>query len=471
MPNESVYRDSVSKCEVYSNPYDTRNLSNEALANHRKETYLNGRDHLETTRKRLERQTIDRVLSNNRMIIIVQVGKYLFLAIMVPPYILFYGVPKWLFLQGFPLMFAGMKSATQYLNQLLMNLGKIQTKMMKAITGLNLMKQLEKFQKAFKTIQNAIVAIVNQTQTLTSRMMQPLFKFGRQITSTTEKVANKMNEWNAQLKKAIESTGNTLTQQIQKAYEWMKPNFNFQFTWMHKGTEATKQFVIQFRQRIQKIVTTPIKFVGKITHQLLQIPQRLTQPIINWSKPKIEKVGEIINRVNERLNRIRERTKKITKSISETTKKAFTTITQLIPQNVAQPVINLFVPLVNRGRNFIKKIKGTRVTLIERWRQFKKKLNQAKERFKRGYQAIIKGIKKGYTSTKKAVLWTTFKIISLSKKLFQLLVRAFFLILMLIRKILTILRKILTFFRIIIVATFLVIRYGMKMVREAVSVE
>lgn len=100
-------KESWSRCEAPSMLYDTiRNPSARAsvLKPVNKTTCV---DTIESPQNQLKNQILDRFKStglqmpHESFVAVVQVGKYVFLAIMLPPYLLLYGIPRWFFVNVF----------------------------------------------------------------------------------------------------------------------------------------------------------------------------------------------------------------------------------------------------------------------------------------------------------------------------------------------------------------------------------
>lgn len=101
------YQDRIeSSASVYNNPY--RLDSAPARAYETLQKNVRRKDSKETEQERLERHLLGEFQRNHfrlpagRFVIIAEAGKYLVLAILLPPYIFFYGMPKWMLEQVSP---------------------------------------------------------------------------------------------------------------------------------------------------------------------------------------------------------------------------------------------------------------------------------------------------------------------------------------------------------------------------------
>lgn len=100
--------DSLSRCDptLYSNIYDVRkrpDLKPSAVSAAPKDT-------IEISREKLKKEALAHLRQPGKYLIaynsFMRVGKYLFLAIAFPPYLMLYGLPKWIILEGFPVIFS-----------------------------------------------------------------------------------------------------------------------------------------------------------------------------------------------------------------------------------------------------------------------------------------------------------------------------------------------------------------------------
>lgn len=109
----AVSKDSLAKCEQPSMLYDAIRYPSAPYVppKPRIESADFSKDTLETTQQRLNREMLDKFqntssrLSHHSYVAVAQTGKYLFLAIMLPPYLCCYGIPKWMISTLLPQIF------------------------------------------------------------------------------------------------------------------------------------------------------------------------------------------------------------------------------------------------------------------------------------------------------------------------------------------------------------------------------
>lgn len=106
--------DSIGRCNHYDNPYNVRAQARPELTKRRQDNYLKSQDTLGVHQEKLEKQLFMLLKQKNFMgsgpfILITRAGKYLFLGLLLPPYIFMYGLPKWLLTALAPKLFKFVK--------------------------------------------------------------------------------------------------------------------------------------------------------------------------------------------------------------------------------------------------------------------------------------------------------------------------------------------------------------------------
>lgn len=128
-----VYKESWSRCEPPSMLYDTIRNPNAPYIPP-KPPQINSPDTIESTQQRLNREVFEKFKVNARLthdsfVTVVQVGKYVFMAVMLPPYLCIYGIPKWFFINALPQMFLVIKMQS-------MNIGRFMQELTKRVKDL-----------------------------------------------------------------------------------------------------------------------------------------------------------------------------------------------------------------------------------------------------------------------------------------------------------------------------------------------
>lgn len=99
-----VIRDSLSKCE--SNPYSSLYSTQPKSISSPQSASPVSQDTIENIGQQLKQEALSRLRHTSKYRIFQQgfmrVGQYLFLAIALPPYLLIYGIPKWILVEALP---------------------------------------------------------------------------------------------------------------------------------------------------------------------------------------------------------------------------------------------------------------------------------------------------------------------------------------------------------------------------------
>src|ERR1051325_11606615 len=101
----AIYRpsDSLSRCDpnLYSNIYDIRKHPDVKPS---VSAVTAPKDTIEISREKLKTEALSHLRQPGKYLIafnsFMRVGKYLFLAIAFPPYLMLYGLPKWIIIEG-----------------------------------------------------------------------------------------------------------------------------------------------------------------------------------------------------------------------------------------------------------------------------------------------------------------------------------------------------------------------------------
>lgn len=132
-----VQSDSMSRCEDPSSLYSI--IRNPNARNPPQSTNAVSKDTIESIQQRMNREVLDRFkttglkFSHESYVAVAQVGKYVFMAIMLPPYLCMYGIPRWLIATAVPQVFAIIKTEALQVGKFFQTLTKNLTDLMKGI--------------------------------------------------------------------------------------------------------------------------------------------------------------------------------------------------------------------------------------------------------------------------------------------------------------------------------------------------
>lgn len=187
-----VYKDSLARSEPPSMLFDT--IRNPNAPSVPPQKVVMSPDTIESTQSKLNKEMIARfqgqgkVLSHDNYVAVVQVGKYMFLAVMLPPYLLLYGLPKWFMLNMLPNMYMFMRDQSVNVGRYVQQLSKQITDIMKGLIdqmigdslrmmakkGHDISKFLSSsFNKGVNAFKDGYQAVVDKTQALLKSIFTP----------------------------------------------------------------------------------------------------------------------------------------------------------------------------------------------------------------------------------------------------------------------------------------------------------
>lgn len=158
----AIYRasDSLSRCDPnqYSSIYDVRkrpDIKHEPVA----ATRPIHKDTIEISRDKLKEEALNRLRHTSKYVIaqssFMRIGKYLFLAVALPPYFVIYGLPKWILVEGIPAIFS---------------------------MSLWIWKRIQhRTQKQIEMANRKVVQMVQLVQSIVQVLMQPIIHLALQI--------------------------------------------------------------------------------------------------------------------------------------------------------------------------------------------------------------------------------------------------------------------------------------------------
>lgn len=240
--------DSLSKCDpnLYSNIYDVRkrpDIKNNPVA----ATRPAHKDTIEISRDKLKEEALNRLRHSSSVVIaqnsFMRVGKYLFLAVAFPPYLLLYGLPKWILVEGLPAVFS----------LCMMMWNKVRQKTKKSVDQ-GVLKTQQMFQYFQKLAQVFIQPVVRLA-----------FEFRRAIRRFFDRGSQFFKGINEKIKLGLLIPGKKIAkgmERIQKKFVQMK----------EKLKQQTAQLADRLQDGIQWIRQTPLTFLswGQLQFQRLK---------------------------------------------------------------------------------------------------------------------------------------------------------------------------------------------------------
>lgn len=313
-------RDSLSRC--HTNPYSLQEMKQTTKP---VITPTSRPDTLEISREKLQKEALGRLRHTTKQTIahngFMRIGKVLFMAVAIPPYIVLFGIPKWVLVVALPSTVTLLSIVSQ----------KVQKKLK------------QKIQKVVRFIQVVIQKGQNQLKVL----VQPLVRLALEIRNQIQ-----------QLRERVVVFSNYVINAFNKPLEKLK-----------KGSAKLKTLghhSQKFMQRILAGVTTPIPALMEKAQQLGQsIVTRLkgiSLPKINWDRS--EKIASAASQKVEYFFKASQaKIQTVTKQIS------------IVLQKITQP-IGLFYKKIEdfvtdkyaKVENFLRKTTSYLKNLKDRYR-------------------------------------------------------------------------------------------------------
>lgn len=202
-----VSKDSWSRCETPSMLYDTvRNPNTPPI---KSVPSVSSKDTIETTEQRLKREMIDRFqakgleLPHETYVAVVQVGKYVFLAVMLPVYLGLYGIPHWFLVTALPQVFGLAGKLSRYCSRFTLALAKrikdLMKEMMEQLIGDALRLSRDRAKNFWKRLTAPWIAAAN----LVARASQAISASFNKI---KENLVQALQQFHAQVNHNVQAT-------------------------------------------------------------------------------------------------------------------------------------------------------------------------------------------------------------------------------------------------------------------------
>lgn len=436
MVQQGIYRDTLSKCTTYQNPYDIRYAGNSKLKEHRADVHRT--DKIETHQSRIERETLHRFLSGNfslpggdRMVIVARVGKYLLLMVILPPYIFFYGLPKWLANHGLPWVIDGGKSLTNSMRKGWQKLERVvqAVRDFEKRLGESIDRGVTRIAQAFKS------AMVDPMRRLYEEMQLRMQRFGDQLQKALEVYRQGMDRVNQSLQKFAESAKSIL-QNIQNAGNRFDKSAS-------DAIMRSLQPAIALANRLGSVGSHLQSFAKNMQNRFESLSDRfkrasdavsrsafnVAKPIGDWTRSKAEKFVERYHAFEERLNkvvdRVGDRVNAFTNKVSTTVNNAIIVPTQNVINlaiqtaiKIPEPFIKVMEPALLRGRKY-------RDAFQRGMQKFGGFVSRSIKKIQKRIEIFTFAFKRTYHSILDLIRWLVDKMLLLPAKIFRFLKATF----------------------------------------------
>lgn len=236
--------DSLSRCDpnLYSNIYDVRKRPD--IKNHPvSASQPIHKDTIEISHDKLKEEALQRLRHTSKFVIaqnsFMRIGKTLFLAVAFPPYLLLYGLPKWILVEGIPAVFS-----------LLITVWK-------NIKG----KAKERLEKG----RHSTVQLVQFTRSIGNVLIQPVVRLYLEFRNSIRRLADRGHHIFKRLQTKARDAFSIPRKKMANGIEGMHKGI---VQLKEKVKQKTEQFVNQLQDGIQWIKQAPMNLLSWARGQL-----------------------------------------------------------------------------------------------------------------------------------------------------------------------------------------------------------
>ncbi len=292
----------------------------------------------ESVQERLNRQMLEKMrnlglnLPNDTLINAVQVGKYIVLAVMLPPYLVVYGIPRWLMVTAFPHVAGFLKAHGHRIGQFIQEWSNRILDLMKGALEQTLGQALNLMKNAARQFLNAALEAwlksMNQLQGMIKKSIQT-------ITDPFRAIAQQLNRAYSALQGMMNNVGKGLAELAKgireipsEAMQWMRSQIGR---------------IAQAYQRITNRMSDAGQAVANFVSQLNAALANLTKPVFSglealreWSRNLGEKLFSGPAEMLEKIERLRKKVKEKVEDLGEKISKAYDRIKDKVENTVQQ---------------------------------------------------------------------------------------------------------------------------------------
>lgn len=449
-----IRRDSMSRCEEPSMLYDTIRNPNAPYVPPKPAVEAPGgpKDTIETTQQRLNREMLERFqntssrMPHQSFVVAAQAGKYLFLAIMIPPYICFYGIPRWLLMDALPQFFIIAKTESLRVGRFFSEMSKHVVDMMKGLLeqmigdSLRTMNQGAKnffgfFAKAAKGVATIVGAFAENVQNVLGAIQERINQTRNRIHAKGKELQDKVGRMKDKVLDAARAVVQTLLYPIDLFDKYLiKPPILWMKNQASAAAKAAHRMAVNTAQAVAKGIKKAVRpFIAAgqtvshyVSDMLKQAAQYVIQQATDWLKPKLA----ILERARDKTWRT---LAKVGSSIRAKTEETSSAIAESVKHHIQIPI-----QLMVQAASFAWWMMAP--PLSKQWLRLKEGAYQGKRFFKSLGSGISSGVRgiagqgrwlakqmvvgagKLAKLLKKALQWALMQLITLPRKTLRLLV-------------------------------------------------
>lgn len=332
-----ISRESWSRSEQPSMLYDTVRNPSAPYTPPKTSTFLaSGQDSIESVQQRLNRELLERLhskgprLPHDTFVAVVHAGKYLFLAIMLPPYLCFYGLPRWFLVNLMPQLAEVAKQATLQVGWYIFEFSKRVTDLMRGMMdqmiGFSLKVFRDRGRHVWERIANASAALMKNLQAgrevvaeVLGRLAKPLGELGTRLRNGTKQAGEQIGAFG---KKATEPFKEMLKATAAKLNGFYNSVMTLVQPMVEAYAQASKQ-VEAARQAIVKAVRSVTDPVAKAVASTFEsIYEQASGSAAVLFHPIVERATEAYSAVTHFAKAARKKVEEVAKEAVEGVKHA-----------------------------------------------------------------------------------------------------------------------------------------------------
>jgi hypothetical protein len=378
-------------------------------------------------------------LPSDKLIFIARAGKILFFAMALPPYLTFYTLPRWVFVQLMPNVLQLSLQFNQTLNKICKDLFKRTLERMQGITHAfahvrnkvveGLQKSIEYLRSINKAVAAGIVNLKHQLIALNERLIQPFHQLKHTLVRHLGNAKVKVHEFFEKVKETTQHTYQTIVDKVQQVIDpvvaWIAPYIERGTTFIKETNEWIKAVHHKVKAKVMPHIEKTSEAVQAFLAPIQKAVYDQVQPVINWFAVQANTLREIAKKSQESL------VKWLSAKMEIMNEKAQRAVTFVVQHANA-----MFNTCLQKLRNMNEFLANKR---LKRWLKGKKdNLNKHREKLKalvvkktqalkdKAYERFQKTKEYVLSRIKRAFLWTLTKIKEAPAKIRKSLIQAFY---------------------------------------------